>query len=112
MDICKFKDSSLLFILFLIRCFRPVCDCFHPAVVTNDAELEIAALTSSERTHWAVVRKTYFSEGSNKDSLDTIEESLFMVRGNRRFQVQFHLKVRNSSKNTNFGISLNNDAIK
>lgn len=47
--------------------------------VTNDAELEVAALTSNERKHWAQVRKTYFSEGSNKDSLETIEESLFMV---------------------------------
>ena len=47
--------------------------------VANDAELEIAALTSSERTHWSQVRKKYFFEGSNKESLETIEESLFMV---------------------------------
>jgi len=47
--------------------------------VANDAELEIAALTSSERTHWSQVRKKYFFEGSNKESLETIEESLFMI---------------------------------
>eukprot|EP00795_Rhopilema_esculentum_P003730 gene3730-15005_t len=46
---------------------------------TTDAELEIAALTSSERTHWAKVRKEYFVEGSNKDSIDTIDEALFVL---------------------------------
>ena len=48
-------------------------------LATTDAELEIAALTSSERTHWAKVRKQYFVEGSNKDSIDTIDEALFVV---------------------------------
>ena len=46
---------------------------------TKDAELKIASLTSSERTHWAKVRKEHFAEGSNKDSLDTINEALFVV---------------------------------
>eukprot|EP00112_Aurelia_sp_Birch-Aquarium-sp1_P017854 Seg418.12 transcript_id=Seg418.12/GoldUCD/mRNA.D3Y31 product="Carnitine O-palmitoyltransferase 1 liver isoform" protein_id=Seg418.12/GoldUCD/D3Y31 len=46
---------------------------------TNDAELKIASLTSNERTHWAKVRKEHFAEGSNKDSLDTINESLFVL---------------------------------
>eukprot|EP00794_Sanderia_malayensis_P019509 gene19509-21438_t len=48
-------------------------------IASHQAETEIAALTSSERSHWAKIRKDYFAEGSNRDSLNTIEESLFVL---------------------------------
>lgn len=42
-------------------------------------EDKLAALTAGERTHWAVTRRKYFSNGSNKTSLNAIERSAFVV---------------------------------
>lgn len=43
------------------------------------AEASIGALTSDNRTHWAVTREEYFSDGVNKYSLDMIERAAFVV---------------------------------
>lgn len=43
------------------------------------AEGSIAALTGENRTRWAEVRETHFSEGLNRASLNTIESALFFV---------------------------------
>ena len=42
-------------------------------------ELHIASLTAIERTKWADAHKTYFSEGINKESIQTIEKAMFLV---------------------------------
>lgn len=42
-------------------------------------EEQLAALTAGERTHWANVRRMFFSRGVNKTSLDTIEKAAFVV---------------------------------
>ncbi|XP_011495602.1 PREDICTED: carnitine O-palmitoyltransferase 1, liver isoform [Ceratosolen solmsi marchali] len=42
-------------------------------------EEKLAALTAGERSHWAKVRKAYFSNGVNRTSLDAIDQSAFFV---------------------------------
>ena len=42
-------------------------------------EDKLAALTAGERTHWAVTRRKYFRNGTNKTSLDAIERAAFVV---------------------------------
>ncbi|CAH1371842.1 unnamed protein product [Tenebrio molitor] len=42
-------------------------------------EERLAALTAGERTHWANVRRMFFSKGINKTSLDVIEKAAFVV---------------------------------
>ncbi|EDV25451.1 Carnitine O-palmitoyltransferase 1, liver isoform [Trichoplax sp. H2] len=42
-------------------------------------ELHLPALTAQERYYWAVARRSYFAAGVNKQSLDTIEKSAFVV---------------------------------
>lgn len=42
-------------------------------------EAKIAALTAGDRTHWAMTREAFFSEGINKTSLDAIERAAFVV---------------------------------
>lgn len=42
-------------------------------------EMHLAALTAQDRTHWATLREKYFSHGMNKQSLDVIERSAFVV---------------------------------
>ena len=50
-------------------------------VVTKDqAEGSVPALTALPRKEWAGIRKEYFSEGVNRQTLEAIEESLFVVR--------------------------------
>ncbi|KAK7891731.1 hypothetical protein WMY93_023694 [Mugilogobius chulae] len=42
-------------------------------------EEKLAALTAGDRTPWAKARKSYFSRGKNKQSLDIIEKAAFFV---------------------------------
>ena len=42
-------------------------------------EEKLAALTAGYRTHWAETRRKFFSKGVNKQSLDLIEKSAFVV---------------------------------
>uniref|UniRef100_A0A914ENB6 carnitine O-palmitoyltransferase n=1 Tax=Acrobeloides nanus TaxID=290746 RepID=A0A914ENB6_9BILA len=42
-------------------------------------EDKLAALTAGERAHWAITRKTFFSNGINKTSLEAIERAAFVV---------------------------------
>ncbi|XP_063244784.1 carnitine O-palmitoyltransferase 1, liver isoform isoform X2 [Bacillus rossius redtenbacheri] len=42
-------------------------------------EERLAALTAGERTHWANTRKEFFFKGINRQSLDLIEKSAFVV---------------------------------
>lgn len=44
-----------------------------------DGEEKLAALTANNRTVWAQARTNYFSKGINKQSLDAIEKSAFVV---------------------------------
>ncbi|XP_031786748.1 carnitine O-palmitoyltransferase 1, liver isoform isoform X1 [Nasonia vitripennis] len=44
-----------------------------------EGEEKLASLTAGERTHWAKTREEYFSKGINKQSLDAIEKSAFVV---------------------------------
>ncbi|EDV25450.1 uncharacterized protein TRIADDRAFT_23733 [Trichoplax adhaerens] len=43
------------------------------------SELHLAALTAVDRTRWATIREEYFSNGINKQSLDVIEKSAFVL---------------------------------
>ena len=52
---------------------------FELFVVDDDMELHIASLTAIERTKWANERRKYFSAGINKESIQTIEEAIFLV---------------------------------
>jgi len=42
-------------------------------------EEKVAALTAADRTHWANTRTQYFFKGINRQSLDAIEKSAFVV---------------------------------
>ncbi|XP_072277910.1 carnitine O-palmitoyltransferase 1, liver isoform isoform X1 [Pyxicephalus adspersus] len=42
-------------------------------------EEKLAALTAGDRVPWANARKTYFSNGKNKQSLDAVEKAAFFV---------------------------------
>ena len=42
-------------------------------------EEKLAALTAAERTAWAKARTAFFAKGVNKNSLDLIEKSAFVV---------------------------------
>lgn len=42
-------------------------------------EEHLAALTAADRTPWAKARRDYFSEGSNRASLDTVEKASFIL---------------------------------
>ncbi|XP_014215150.1 carnitine O-palmitoyltransferase 1, liver isoform isoform X2 [Copidosoma floridanum] len=44
-----------------------------------EGEERLASLTAGERTHWAKTREEHFSRGINKNSLDIIEKSAFVV---------------------------------
>ncbi|XP_057315865.1 carnitine O-palmitoyltransferase 1, liver isoform-like [Hydractinia symbiolongicarpus] len=46
---------------------------------STEAECRIPALTGSERNSWARVRREHFTSGINKNSLQAIEEALFLV---------------------------------
>ncbi|KXJ09564.1 Carnitine O-palmitoyltransferase 1, liver isoform [Exaiptasia diaphana] len=47
--------------------------------IKNKPEGCVAALTGLPRTDWARLRETHFSDGLNKQSLETIEEALFVM---------------------------------
>ncbi|KAF7990168.1 hypothetical protein HCN44_009903 [Aphidius gifuensis] len=47
--------------------------------IPADGEEKLAALTANNRTVWANARTCYFSKGINKQSLDAIEKSAFVV---------------------------------
>lgn len=42
-------------------------------------EEKVAALTAADRTHWANTRTQFFFKGTNRQSLDAIEKSAFVV---------------------------------
>lgn len=42
-------------------------------------EVQLAALTAGERTHWAHTRQEFFFKGTNRQSLDAIEKAAFTV---------------------------------
>lgn len=42
-------------------------------------EEKVAALTAADRTHWANTRTKFFFKGINRQSLDAIEKSAFVV---------------------------------
>lgn len=42
-------------------------------------EEKVAALTAADRTHWANTRTQFFFKGINRQSLDAIEKSAFVV---------------------------------
>lgn len=45
----------------------------------TEAELHMSALTGSDRTTWANVRREHFTSGINRDSIHAIEEAIFVV---------------------------------
>ncbi|XP_060076491.1 carnitine O-palmitoyltransferase 1, liver isoform-like [Ylistrum balloti] len=45
----------------------------------SESEKSIPALTGIDRTSWYKIRTQYFSEGINKESLDTVEKSILFV---------------------------------
>ncbi|XP_069103160.1 carnitine O-palmitoyltransferase 1, liver isoform-like [Argopecten irradians] len=45
----------------------------------SEAEKSIPALTGIDRTSWYKIRSEYFCDGINKESLDTVEKSIFFV---------------------------------
>ena len=50
-------------------------------IVTKDQpDGSVPALTALPRPEWAKIRKEYFSESLNQQSLEAIEESMFLVR--------------------------------
>ncbi|XP_068710721.1 carnitine O-palmitoyltransferase 1, liver isoform-like [Montipora capricornis] len=54
-------------------------DAKHSDVTKDQAEGSVPALTALPRKEWAGIRKEYFSEGVNRQTLEAIEESLFVV---------------------------------
>ena len=60
----------------------PICNSvFHlQNVVTKDQpDGSVPALTALPRPEWARIRKEYFSESLNQQSLEAIEEAMFVV---------------------------------
>ena len=50
-------------------------------LVTKDQpDGSVPALTALPRTEWAKIRKEYFSESLNQQTLEAIEEAMFLVR--------------------------------
>uniref|UniRef100_A0A7E4VSQ6 carnitine O-palmitoyltransferase n=1 Tax=Panagrellus redivivus TaxID=6233 RepID=A0A7E4VSQ6_PANRE len=66
-------------------------------------EEQLAIFTAGERTHWAVARRKYFSNGVNKSSLHVIERAAFVVILDDEEQ---HFDVQDSSKLDHFAESL------
>ena len=53
----------------------------------RDAEAGIPALTGDNRTRWAEVRETFFSEGLNRRSLHAVESAImFLVLSDSVFE--------------------------
>lgn len=65
-------DSVKINFLMLVNSFL--------SQASTEAECRIPALTGSERNSWARVRREHFTSGINKNSLQAIEEALFLVR--------------------------------
>ncbi|XP_060521132.1 carnitine O-palmitoyltransferase 1, liver isoform isoform X2 [Cylas formicarius] len=63
-------------------------------------EEKLAALTAGERTHWANIRKMFFSRGVNKLSLDAIEKAAFVVVLD---DVPYEFDMADPSKLDNYG---------
>ncbi|XP_048580409.1 carnitine O-palmitoyltransferase 1, liver isoform-like isoform X1 [Nematostella vectensis] len=56
-----------------------IADAKHSDVKREHPEGSIPALTGLPRTEWATIRKEYFGDGLNRQSMETIEEALFVV---------------------------------
>ena len=53
----------------------------------TELERSLPALTGVERKEWATVRKQYFSDGVNADSLAMMEKALFHVNTLKYIQI-------------------------
>jgi hypothetical protein len=60
-------------------CFSQIQQILEDKTEPLPGEERLAALTAGERTHWANVRRMFFSKGINKTSLDVIEKAAFVV---------------------------------
>ena len=49
------------------------------SVTKDSAEGSVAALTALPRPEWARIRKEHFTDGLNSQSLQAVEEALFVV---------------------------------
>ncbi|XP_064215846.1 carnitine O-palmitoyltransferase 1, liver isoform isoform X1 [Tribolium castaneum] len=63
-------------------------------------EEKLAALTAGERTHWANVRRMFFTKGVNKTSLDIIEKAAFVVALD---DIPYEFDQKDPSKLDNYG---------
>lgn len=54
-------------------------DAQHSDTTKEQAEGSVPALTALPRAEWAKIRKEYFSESLNRQTLEAIEEALFLV---------------------------------
>lgn len=56
-----------------------VADAKHSDVTKDQPDGSVPALTALPRTEWAKIRKEYFSESLNRQTLEAIEEAMFVV---------------------------------
>jgi len=56
-----------------------MADAKHSDVTKDQPEGSVPALTALPRPEWAKIRKEYFSESLNQQTLEAIEEALFLV---------------------------------
>lgn len=54
-------------------------DAKHSDVTKDQPDGSVPALTALPRTEWAKIRKEYFSESLNQQTLEAIEEAMFLV---------------------------------
>lgn len=62
--------------IFIFRQIQSILDNTEKPCV---GEEKVAALTAADRTHWANTRTNFFFKGINRQSLDAIEKSAFVV---------------------------------
>lgn len=56
-----------------------IADAKHSDVTQDQPDGSVPALTALPRTEWARIRKEYFSESLNQQTLEAIEEAMFVV---------------------------------